>query len=94
MDFRAPRLCVTPAEYAVRGGILDLYPAGQPAPLRLDFFGDSLESIRTFDPKNAAHHGQMRALEMVPMSEVVLTTDAIKRFRQNYLAAFGAVTKK
>ncbi|MGL4494820.1 MAG: transcription-repair coupling factor, partial [Beijerinckiaceae bacterium] len=80
-------------EFAVRGGILDLYPVGQPAPLRLDFFGDTLESIRTFDPETQRTTGQMRALEMVPMSEVVLTSDAIKRFRQNYIAAFGAVTK-
>src|SRR6185312_17511200 len=39
-----------PGEYAVRGGILDLYAAGSAEPIRLDFFGDTLESIRSFDP--------------------------------------------
>ena len=42
-------------EYAVRGGIIDLFPAGLPNPVRLDFFGDALESIRTFDPETPAH---------------------------------------
>ena len=44
-------------EYALRGGILDLQAPGMAAPLRLDFFGDTLESIRTFDPETPAHHG-------------------------------------
>ena len=39
-----------PGEFAVRGGIVDLYPAGAAQPLRLDFFGDTIESIRSFDP--------------------------------------------
>ena len=40
-----------PGEYAVRGGILDLFAAGDDEPVRLDFFGDTLESIRSFDPE-------------------------------------------
>ena len=40
-----------PGEYAVRGGILDLFPPGMDLPVRLDFFGDTLESIKTFDPQ-------------------------------------------
>jgi transcription-repair coupling factor (superfamily II helicase) len=80
-------------EYAVRGGIIDLYPAGLPNPVRLDFFGDALESIRTFDPETQRTVGQMRALDLVPMSEVQLTTESIKRFRQSYVAALGAPTR-
>ncbi|MDB5572398.1 MAG: mfd [Hyphomicrobiales bacterium] len=80
-------------EYAVRGGILDLYPPGLPAPLRLDFFGDTLESIRAFDPETQRTTMQMRALDLVPMSEVQLTTDTIRRFRQGYVAEFGAQTR-
>jgi transcription-repair coupling factor (superfamily II helicase) len=80
-------------EYAVRGGILDLFPPGLPAPLRLDFFGDTLESIRAFDPETQRTTTQMRALDLVPMSEVQLTTDTIRRFRQGYVAAFGAQTR-
>ena len=77
-------------EYAVRGGIIDLYPAGLPNPVRLDFFGDTLESIRSFDPESQRTVGQLRALDLVPMSEVQLTTESIKRFRQAYVSAFGA----
>jgi len=80
-------------EYALRGGILDLYPAGLPAPVRLDFFGDTLESIRAFDPETQRTTGPWRALDLTPMSEVTLTSDNIRSFRQNYLATFGAVTK-
>src|SRR5215210_8672481 len=80
-------------EYAVRGGIIDLFPASLPNPVRLDFFGDTLESIRSFDPETQRTVGQLRALDLVPMSEVQLTTESIRRFRQAYVAAFGAPTR-
>jgi transcription-repair coupling factor (superfamily II helicase) len=77
-------------EYAVRGGILDLFVPGEEAPVRLDFFGDTLESIRSFDPDSQRTIGQLKRIDLVPMSEVVLDPDTIKRFRQAYVAAFGA----
>jgi transcription-repair coupling factor (superfamily II helicase) len=80
-------------EYAVRGGILDLFPPGMPHPLRLDFFGDALESIRAFDPETQRTTGQLRALDLVPMSEVQLTSESMRRFRQAYVAHFGAQTR-
>ena len=80
-------------EYAVRGGIIDLYPAGLPNPVRLDFFGDALESIRAFDAETQRTVGTLRSLDLVPMSEVQLTTESIRRFRQSYVAAFGAPTR-
>jgi transcription-repair coupling factor (superfamily II helicase) len=79
-----------PGEYAVRGGILDLYPAGLDQPVRLDFFGDSLESIRTFDAETQRTLLDMRSLDLVPISEFQLTTETIRRFRMGYVAAFGA----
>ncbi len=78
-------------EYAVRGGILDLFAPGTAAPIRLDFFGDTLETIRPFDPATQRTTGQLPRLELVPASEVVLSEETIARFRQNYRAAFGAV---
>ena len=77
-------------EYAVRGGIVDLFAPGMPLPVRLDFFGATLESIRSFDPETQRSVGQLRSLDLVPMSEVQLTTESIRRFRQNYVGAFGA----
>ncbi len=79
-------------DYAMRGGILDLFAPGAPAPVRLDFFGDTLESIRPFDPETQRSTGQLRALDLVAMSEAQLTTDSIRRFRQSYIAAFGGQT--
>ncbi len=80
-------------EFAVRGGILDVFLPGAEDPVRLDFFGDTLESIRTFDPASQRTTGQARSLDLNPMSEVTLTPDAISRFRKNYLSLFGAATR-
>jgi transcription-repair coupling factor (superfamily II helicase) len=81
-------------EYAVRGGIIDLFAAGMEAPVRLDFFGDTLETIRRFDPETQRTTLPLGALEFVPTSEVQLTSDAIRRFRQGYIAAFGAAKRE
>ncbi len=79
-----------PGEYAVRGGILDLFPAGLDQPVRFDFFGDSLESIRTFDAESQRTLLDMRSLDLVPISEFQLVTETIRRFRMGYVAEFGA----
>ena len=80
-------------EYAVRGGILDLFAPGTDAPVRLDFFGNSLESIRTFDPETQRTASRLDKLELVPTSEARLDEETIKRFRMGYVAAFGGQTK-
>jgi transcription-repair coupling factor (superfamily II helicase) len=80
-------------EYAVRGGIVDLFAAGMAVPVRLDFFGETLESIRTFDPETQRTQGQLRAIDLVPMSEVHFTHETMRRFRQAYVTEFGAQTR-
>ena len=57
-------------DYAVRGGILDLWPSTHSEPVRLDFFGDTLESIRSFDAQTQRSTGQLHSLDLVPLSEV------------------------
>jgi len=79
-----------PGDYALRGGIIDLYPPGMAEPVRLDFFGDTLETIRSFDPESQRTTDQLRALDLVPVAEFQLTTEAIRRFRTGYVEAFGA----
>ena len=74
----------------MRGGILDLFPAGLDQPVRFDFFGDSLESIRSFDAETQRTLLDMRSLDLVPISEFQLVTETIRRFRMGYVAAFGA----
>jgi len=81
-----------PGDYAVRGGIVDLFAPGMDAPVRLDFFGDTLESIRSFDPETQRTNADLRALDLVPMAEFQLTSDTIKLFRTGYVAAFGAAS--
>lgn len=77
-------------EYAARGGLIDLYPAGSPEPWRLDFFGDVLDTIRAFDMKSQRTTRELKRISLRPVSEVVLTPKTIKSFRQNYAAQFGA----
>ncbi|MEO6015363.1 MAG: transcription-repair coupling factor [Devosia sp.] len=79
-------------EFAVRGGLIDLFPASMETPLRFDFFGKALESIRTFDPGTQRTTGSMPAIALAPMSEVLLNEETIKRFRARYTAAFGGNT--
>ena len=80
-----------PGQYAVRGGILDLYPPGA-QPVRLDFFGDTLESIRAFDPETQRTAARLDSIELLPMSELVVTPDVRRAFRQRYVELFGPVT--
>lgn len=77
-------------EYAVRGGIIDVYAPGHPEPLRLDLFGDELETIRTFDPLTQRTTGNLSSFVFKPMSEVALDSEAVSRFRTNYRGLFGA----
>jgi transcription-repair coupling factor (superfamily II helicase) len=80
-----------PGEYAVRGGILDLFAPGMDMPARLDFFGDSLETIRAFDAQSQRSETVLRSLDLVPVSEFQLVAETIRRFRTGYVAASGAV---
>ncbi len=77
-------------EYAVRGGILDLFPPGLDLPVRFDYFGDSVESIKTFDPQTQRSELSMSKLDLVPVAEFQLITETIRRFRTGYVSQFGA----
>jgi transcription-repair coupling factor (superfamily II helicase) len=80
-----------PGEFAIRGGIVDLYPSGAAQPVRLDFFGDQVESLRSFDPLTQRSTGTLDKLELKPVSEVLLDEPAIQRFRTRYRELFGNV---
>ena len=77
-------------EYAVRGSIFDIYPSGLEAGLRLDFFGDEIETLRTFDPNTQRTTGSIDQHLLLPASEAMLDEDSIKRFRSRYREMFGA----
>ncbi len=78
-----------PGEYAVRGGIVDIFPTGLDAPLRLDFFGDELERIRSFDPMTQRTSGAHDRIVLRPVSEVTLSPETIALFRDQYRRLFG-----
>jgi transcription-repair coupling factor (superfamily II helicase) len=78
-----------PGEYAMRGGIIDIFPSGEPEPVRLDLFGDTIESIRVFDPSSQRSAGKRKSLSLRPVSEVPLGKDSIARFRSGWRDLFG-----
>ncbi len=77
-------------EYAIRGSIVDVFPSGLDEALRLDFFGDELESLRSFDPNTQMSTGRLDNHLLLPASEALLDEDSIKRFRSRYREMFGA----
>ncbi len=77
-------------EFAIRGGVIDVFAPGSEEPVRLDLFGDTLESIRAFDPETQRSTKQLQAIDLLPVSEVLLDDKSIARFRTGYVAAFGA----
>ncbi len=79
-----------PGEFAVRGGLIDLWPPGTKAPVRLDLFGDVLDSAKAFDPETQRTTGSVKRIELAPVSEVILDEASIQRFRTRYRAMFGA----
>ncbi len=81
---------VDAGEFAVRGSIFDIYPSGLEGGLRLDFFGDELESLRLFDPSTQRTTATVEGHLLLPASEALLDEDTIKRFRSHYREAFGA----
>ena len=77
-------------EYAIRGSIVDVFPSGLDEALRLDFFGDELESLRSFDPNTQMSTGTLDNHLLLPASEALLDEESIKRFRTRYREMFGA----
>jgi len=76
-------------DFAFRGGIIDIFPATETTPVRLDFFGDELETIRSFDIETQRTTDKRDNIVLAPVSEVFLTEGNTANFRRNYIAAFG-----
>ncbi|MGP1358808.1 CarD family transcriptional regulator, partial [Roseicyclus sp.] len=90
MGFVQTPTVTEPGDYAIRGGIVDLWPPGEATPVRLDLFGDVLDGARRFDPVSQRTTEALKRVELAPVSEVILDEAAITRFRQNYRIEFGA----
>ncbi len=78
-------------EYAVRGGIIDIFPPASEEPVRIDLFGDEVESIKSFDPSTQRTEKSLEHFSLKPVSEFFLNEESIHRFRSGYRESFGAV---
>ncbi len=91
-----------PGEFAIRGGIVDIFPSGLEEPVRIDLFGEFVENIRRFDPLTQMTEragngdgdgdgdGEGNGVVLKPVREVLLTEESIDRFRSSYREMFGA----
>ncbi|MEL6608244.1 MAG: CarD family transcriptional regulator, partial [Pseudomonadota bacterium] len=90
MGFTQAPTVMEPGDYAIRGGIIDIFPPGEGGPVRLDLFGDVLDGARRFDPATQRTTEKLTEIDLAPVSEVILDEAAITRFRQSYRLEFGA----
>jgi len=90
MGFSKSPTVTEPGDYAIRGGIVDIFPPGRAEPVRLDMFGDVLDGARRFDPVTQRTTGKLERIDLAPVSEVILDDAAMTRFRRSYRMEFGA----
>jgi transcription-repair coupling factor (superfamily II helicase) len=86
--YHAVNQVLSPGEFAVRGGIIDLYPMGTALPFRIDLFDDEVESIRTFDPDTQRTLYKVAEIRLLPAREVPLDDDGVTHFRQSFRDRF------
>ncbi len=79
-----------PGDFAIRGGIFDVWPSGEAAPTRMDLFGDVVETLRRFDPGTQRSGETVAALVFRPASELPFDSASVSRFRTAFRDLFGA----
>ena len=77
-----------PGEFAVRGSLIDLFPAGALAPVRLDFFDDEIDGIRTFDPHTQRSKDKLDSIRVLPARDFPTDEAAIQAFRSRFRDRF------
>ncbi len=82
ISYRKVQQVEDPGEYVVRGGVIDVFTMGADAPIRIELFGDQIETIRYFDPDTQLSTQKVVDFQILPGSEICLTEDAIRLFRQ------------
>ncbi|MEA3291407.1 MAG: CarD family transcriptional regulator, partial [Pseudomonadota bacterium] len=86
--YHAVNQVMSPGEYAVRGGLVDVFAMGAEQPFRLDLFDDEIDSIRYFDPETQRSTGKTRNIEFLPAREFPMTEEGIRQFRQAFRRRF------
>ncbi len=92
--YQAVSQVMEPGEFAIRGGLVDLYPMGSATPYRIDLFGEEVESIRTFDPETQRSQEKLDEIQLLPAREFPMTEAGIQRFRQSFRARFTGDPQK
>jgi transcription-repair coupling factor (superfamily II helicase) len=83
-----------PGEFAVRGGLVDLFPVGSLVPFRIDLFGDHIDSIREFDPQTQRSGKKLERIRLLPAREFPLTEAGIQHFRATFRTRFEGDPQK
>lgn len=81
-------LVSVPGDYAVRGSLVDFYPTGHELPVRVDFFDDSIDSIRSFDPDSQLSIDALDVVDTLPARELPNDAESIRQFRQRWRRRF------
>ena len=92
--YRHARTVAERGEYAVRGSLVDIFPMGAGAPLRIDLFDDRIETLRTFDPDTQRTAERVESVRMLPAREVPLDPDGIARFRERWHRTFDVDVRR
>ncbi len=90
MGFNRTATVAEPGDFAVRGGIVDVFPPGAAQPVRLDLFGDVLDGARRFEVESQRTTDRVDGVEFAPASEIILDEESVARFRTRYRETFGA----
>jgi transcription-repair coupling factor (superfamily II helicase) len=93
-NYAAVNQVMSPGEFAVRGGLVDIFPMGQQFPFRLDLLDDELESIRLFDPGTQRSGQQVEDIELLPAREFPMTESGIRKFRAAFRQHFEGDPRK
>ncbi len=86
--YRAVDLVEDPGDYSVRGGVLDCFPPGHSNPIRLEFFGDTIESIRQFNPSTQKSEELLDEIMILPVTEAILTREHCHHFSRKLTEKF------
>ncbi|MGH1539266.1 MAG: transcription-repair coupling factor [Arenicella sp.] len=85
---------MSPGEYAVRGGIVDVFPSGMVTPFRLDLFDTEIENIKLFDPETQRSQETINTIRLLPAKEFPLDQGGIDLFRQQFREQFDGDPQK
>ncbi len=93
LGYQREAMVESPGQLSVRGGILDIFPVSASEPVRVELFGDEIESLRTFDPTSQRSKSERECVTVVPAREVLLTEEAVAKAVPGIEAALASQTE-